>query len=50
MADVYAQTDPLPLVPATWIAFQVKVLSWNRRLMRARPGEIMSLLLLSGRG
>lgn len=43
MADVYAQTDPLPLVPAMWIAFQVKVLSWIRRLMRARPGEIMSL-------
>lgn len=45
MADVYAQTDPLPLVPAMWIAFQVKVLSWIRRLMRARPGEIMSLSL-----
>lgn len=47
IADVYAHTDPLPLVPAMWIAFQVKVLSWIRRLMRARPGVIMSLFYLS---
>lgn len=48
MADVYAHTDPLPLVPAMWIAFQVNVLSWIRRLMRARPGKIMALFLSRG--
>lgn len=36
-----AVIDPLPFVPATWIAFHGKLPGWTNRLMRDRPNSIM---------
>jgi hypothetical protein len=39
---VYAHIEPLPLVPATWTAFQGNWTFWRRRAMRSSPGWIMA--------
>lgn len=41
-ADAKAQMEPLPLVPATWMAFHGNWTFFNRRPIRSRPGWIMA--------